>query len=113
MVALPASREEPNEIATPGQRFSLLEITGGIADDSREAAERNDKRRIRDLRRQVKTVRGVVTTTRGLAGVLATDWQRAVRFSTRFGVTGEMFGRGVLAGEAGACSPRARFSMHE
>ncbi|MGP8159197.1 MAG: hypothetical protein ACLPWO_06305, partial [Thermoplasmata archaeon] len=40
--------------ATPTRQFSLLEITSGLPDDSREADERAAERRLRDLRGRVK-----------------------------------------------------------
>ena len=80
--------EDAEEIATPTRRFSLLEITSGLPDDSREAEERGAERRLRDLRGRVKTARAVIAKTPGLADVLASGWRRAARFYARFGVTG-------------------------
>jgi hypothetical protein len=91
--------EDAEEIATPTRRFSLLEITSGLPDDSREADERQEERRLRDLRARVKVARAVVSTAPGLAEILSTDWQKASRFYARFGVTEEWLRRGVARSE--------------
>ncbi len=83
------------EFATPTRRFSLLEITSGLPDDSREADERAAERRVRDLRGRVKAARAVVATTPGLAETLARDWQKAARFYARFGISETQFRHGV------------------
>ena len=91
-VAYPAPSEEQDEFATPGRRFSLLEVTSGLTDDSREADEREAERRLRE---RVKQVRAVVASTPGLAEVLAGDWRKAARFFARLGIREGMFRNGV------------------
>jgi hypothetical protein len=98
-IAIP-SAEEPEEILTPTRRFTVLETTSGLPDDSREADERQAERRLRDLHARVKLARAVVSRTSGLAEILETDWKRAARFYTRFGITEETFRYGVSAGGA-------------
>ena len=85
------SLEEGDEVPTPTRRFTSLEITSGLPDDSREEDERQEERRLRDLRGRVKVARAVVATTPGLAETLAGDWRKAERFYARYGVTEEMF----------------------
>ena len=58
---------------TPGRRFSLLEVTSGLPDDSREEDEREEARRLRDLRDRVRAARAMVATAPGLAGLLKRD----------------------------------------
>ena len=96
-VAFP-SLEEADEVQTPTRRFTTFEITSGLPDDSREEDERAEERRVRDLRGRVKRARAVVANTRGLAEILAGDWRKAARFYVRFGVTEQMFRRGVKSG---------------
>ena len=55
-------------VATPTRQFSLLEITSGLPDDSREADERAAERTLRDLRGRVKAARAVIATTPGARG---------------------------------------------
>ncbi len=75
---------EGGEIATPTRRFSLLEITSGLPDDSWEADEKQEERRLHDLRARRKMAWSVVSTTPGLAETVAADWQPAARFYARF-----------------------------
>ncbi|MGA8604801.1 MAG: hypothetical protein WB788_07060 [Thermoplasmata archaeon] len=96
----PEEGEGTEQIATPTRRFSLLEITSGLPDDSREADERAAERRLRDLRGRVKAVRALVATTPGLAETLQRDWQRAAWFYARFGITESQFIHGIPAAEA-------------
>ncbi len=93
----PDEDEDAEETATPTRQFSLLEITSGLPDDSREVDERAAERRLRDLRGRVKAARAVVSRTPGLAETLARDWQKAARFYARFGITEEMPLHGVWA----------------
>lgn len=72
-VAFPGLGEEPEEFATPTRKFTVLEITGGLPDDSRKEDEKDVERRIRDLQGRVKQARAAVATTSGLAGTLASD----------------------------------------
>ncbi|MGP8016164.1 MAG: hypothetical protein ACLPQ4_00735 [Thermoplasmata archaeon] len=83
----PDEDEDTEEVATPTRRFSLLEITSGLPDDSREADERQAERQLRDLRGRVKAARAMVATTPGVAEMLRRDWQKAARFYARFGIT--------------------------
>ena len=78
-VAFP-SLEEDDEIASPTRKFTVLEITSGLPDDSREEDERQEERRLRDLRGRVKRARAVVASTSGLVEILANDWRKAAGF---------------------------------
>ncbi len=94
-------READEEgIATPTRRFSLLEITSGLPDDSREAEEREAEKRLRDLRGRVKAARAVIAGGPGLSETLKSDWQRAARFYRRFGVTEGFVRHGVPTADA-------------
>jgi hypothetical protein len=86
---------EPEEVVTQCRRFTVLEITSGLADDSREADEKQVERRLRDLRARVKLARATVSRTPGLAEILAADWKKTAGFYTRFGISESMFGHGV------------------
>ena len=66
-----------------------------LSDDSREADEREEARRLRDLRARIDRARAIVATRPGLAETLATDWQQAARFYARFGITEAMLRSGV------------------
>jgi len=94
-IAFPGSDEEADEVATPTRRFSPLEITSGLPDDSREADERASARGLRELRARVKATRAVVATTPGLAETLQRDWRRAARFYARFEINERAFRLGV------------------
>jgi hypothetical protein len=87
-VAYPDGDEDAEEIATPTRRFSLLEITSGLPDDSREADERFAERDLRELRARVETARAVVEPPPGLAKMLQSDWRKTARFYARSGVPG-------------------------
>jgi len=95
----PDEDAEDERIATPSRQFSLLEITSGFPDDSREADERVAARNLRELRARVKAARALVTTAPGLAETLARDWRKAARFYARFGITKALFRDGVAASE--------------
>ena len=88
MVAFPGADEgkDAEEIAAPTRRFTLAEITSGVPDDSREEDEREEARRLRDLRGRVKRARAVVATTPGLAKMLAGDRQGPARFYAKSGI---------------------------
>ena len=94
-VAYPAPCEKQDEIATPGRRFSLFEVTSGLTDDCREADERAAARRLTDLRGRVKAARAAISATPGSDEVLQRDWRKAVRFYARFGVTETALRHGV------------------
>ncbi|MGD0588354.1 MAG: hypothetical protein ABSA63_06125 [Thermoplasmata archaeon] len=94
-VAFGGPDEDAEEVATPTRQFSLLEITSGLPDDSREEDERAAEQRLRDLRGRVKAARAVVSATPGLAATIATDWQKAARFYVRFGITETQLRHGV------------------
>ena len=87
--------EDAEEIATPTQRFSLLDITSGLPDDSREAEEREVEWRLRDLRGQVKAARAVIARRPGLFELLARDPEKSRLFCARRGITEEVLARGV------------------
>ena len=93
-IAIP-SMGEADELPSPTRRFTVFETTSGLPDDSREAEERTEERRLRDLRGRVKAARAVAATTPRLAETLAGDWRKAARFYARFGVTEAQFGHGV------------------
>jgi hypothetical protein len=93
-VAFP-SLEEEVEIPTSTRRFSVMEITSGLPDDSLEEDERQEERRIRDLRGRVKRARAAVASTPGLAEILASDWRKAARFYARIGITESQFRLGA------------------
>ncbi len=97
----PDEDAEDELIATPTRQFSLLEITSGRPDDSREADERAIARHLAELRGRVKAARAMVATTPGLAETLARDWQKAARFYGRFGITETQFRQGILSGTVG------------
>jgi len=77
--------------------FSLLEITSGLPDDSREADERAAARSLRDVRARVKAARALVAATPGMAETLARDWRKAAWLYARFGITEGQFRFGVAA----------------
>ena len=93
--------EDADEITTPTRQFSMLEITSGLADDSREADERAAERRLRDLRGRVKAARAVVSATPGAEEVLRRDWMKAAHFYARFAITEAQFSNGVPAANGG------------
>jgi hypothetical protein len=99
----PDEGEDAEEIATPTRQFSLLEITSGLLDDSREADERAEQRRLRDLRGRVKAARAAISTTPGAGEVLRQNWVKAARFYAKFIITETQFWIGVPAdmGESG------------
>ena len=99
-VAIP-SVEEPEEFSTPTRRFTALDITSGLPDDSREEEERQEERRLRDLRGRIKAAWAVVAQAPGLADILAKDWRKATKFYTRFGITERMFVHGVMVADEG------------
>jgi hypothetical protein len=94
-VAYRESDEDADEIATPTRRFTLLEVTSGLPDDSREADELAAAKYLRELHGRVKAARAVVSTTPGLAEILAANWQKAERFYARFGITEAGFRYGI------------------
>ena len=91
----PDESEDTEEIATPTRQFSLLEITSGLPDDSLEADERAEERRLHDLRGRVKAARAAVSVTPGAEGVLRQDWMKAAQFYARFGITEAQFLHGI------------------
>jgi len=84
------------QIATPTRQFTLLEITSGLPDDSREADERAVARHLKDLRGRVKAARAAISATPGAEEVLRRDWMRSAGFYARFGITEAQFRRGAL-----------------
>jgi len=93
------SIEEAEEIPTPTRWFTAAEITSGLPDDSREADERAEEYRLRDLGARVKAARAFVSTRPGLADALQRDWRKAARFYARFGITETMFRHGAQTDE--------------
>jgi hypothetical protein len=90
--------EDAEEIATPTRQFSLLDITSGLPDDSREAEEREVERRLADLRARVEAARAVIAGAPGLLETLKGDWQKAARFYRKIGVTEDQVRHGVPEG---------------
>jgi hypothetical protein len=82
-------------VVTPCHRFTVLEITSGLADDSREADDRAAARALRDVRDRVKAARALVAATPGLRETLARDWRRAAAFYGRFDITEAQYRRGA------------------
>ncbi len=91
----PDEGEDAEPVALPTRQFSLLEITSGLPDDSREADELAAGRKLRDLRGRVKAARAAVSTTPGADRILRQDWVKAARFYAKFGVTEIQFRHGV------------------
>jgi len=87
------------EDGVDSRRFSLVEITSGLPDDSREADERAGARLLRDLRARVKAARALVANSPCMAETLARDWRKATWFYARFGITEGQFRFGVARGE--------------
>ncbi len=98
-IAFPTLEEE-KEIPTPTRRFTVMETTSGLPDDSREADAKEVERRLRDLRGRVKRARALVATTAGLAETLARGWKEAARFYARHGITEGWFRNRVAATDA-------------
>jgi hypothetical protein len=96
-VAYRDGNEDAEEIATPTRRFSLLEITSGLPDDSREADERASARRLADLRSRVKAARATISGTPCAEVTLRQDWVKAASFYARFEITEMQFRQGVPA----------------
>ncbi len=85
-VAFPEAGPD-EEDGIDSRRFSLLEITSGLPDDSREADERAAARQLRDVGARVNAARAMVATTPSMAETLARDWRKAAWFYARFGIT--------------------------
>jgi hypothetical protein len=97
-LAFSGADDDPDEVAVGDRRFSLLEITSGLPDDSREADERAEHRHLVDLRSRVKIARAVVSRMPGLAAILRERPDRMARFCARFGITESHFTNGVPTG---------------
>ena len=100
--AFTESADCEEESPTPTRRFSLLEITSGLSDDSREEDERVAARRLLDLRGRVKAARAAISATPGAEEVLHRDWVKAARFYLRFQITEAQFRNGVAHPPEGA-----------
>jgi hypothetical protein len=87
--------EDADEVEFGGRQFGYYEITSGLPDDSWEEDERQEERRLRNLRGRVKAARAVVAQTSGLDETLATDGWKAAGFYARFGITEGQFRDGV------------------
>jgi hypothetical protein len=96
-VTAPAVFQEGEEDAEafPTRRFKVWETTSGLPDDSREEDERQEARRIRDLRGRVKRAHTVVACTPGLEDVLRADWKLAAQFYARFGISEKWLREGI------------------
>ncbi len=64
-------------------------------DDSREADERAEARRLCELRARVKAARVLVETTPAAAEAVRRDWRKAAQFYAQFGITESMLRYGV------------------
>jgi hypothetical protein len=80
-------------------RFSTWDTTSGLLDDSREADERAEELRLRDLRGRVKAARKAIAITPGAAEAMRADWLKEAGFLAQFGITQAQFRRGVLGNE--------------
>ena len=96
-IALPEVGEESK--GWEGRQFSLLEITSGLPDDSREADEREVERRLRDLRGRVEAARAVIARTPGLFDLLAREPDKARMFCARRGIAERTLVDGADAGD--------------
>ncbi len=91
----PDDNEDAAEVTTPTRQFSLLEITSGLPDDSREADERAAERRLRDVRGRVKAARAAISAPPGAEEILRRDWKKAARFYAKHGITEQQFRQGI------------------
>jgi len=87
--------EDAEEVPAPPRRFSTLETTSGLPDDSREVDEKEAARRLRELRARGKAARAVLSKTPRLAESLQRDWGKRAQFYERFGITQAQFRHGV------------------
>ncbi len=94
-LALPGVDDDPDEVEVGDRRFSLLEITRGLPDDSREADEHREEHYLRDVRARIKLARVVASKMPGLAAILRERPDRAARFFARFGISETQFNLGV------------------
>ena len=83
-VAFGGPDEDNVEVTAPLREFSLLEVTSGLPDDSREADDRAAERRLREMRARVKAARAAISATPGAEEILRRDWVKAARFYARF-----------------------------
>jgi hypothetical protein len=97
-LAFPGADDDPDEVPVGDRRFSLLEITSDLPDDSREADERAAERHLRELRVRVKAARALASARPGLTETLTRDWRKAVQFYAQFGITESQFTNGVPTG---------------
>jgi hypothetical protein len=98
-----AYREDNDEdgVGVPiDSRFTAWDTTSGPPDDSREADERAEARRIRDLRGRVQEALAALSALPGAQEALRADWRREARFYARFGITRACFKQGVAATDA-------------
>ena len=91
----PDEDEDAEVIATPTRQFSLLEITSGLPDDSRESDVVAAERKLRDLRARVMAAQSLVAATPGMADTLARNRSKAEWFHARFKITGKQLRCGV------------------
>ena len=105
-LAFPGAGEDPDEVEIGARRFSLLEVTSGLPDDSREEDDRREEHYLREVRAQVKLARAVASTMPGLAAILQERPDRAARFYDRFGIAEAMprYGITEVSPEAGTFS---------
>ena len=94
-VAFGGPDEGAEEVATPTRQFSLLELTSGLPDDSREADERDAERRLRDLRGRVKAAQAAVSATPGAETMLRQKWAKAAHLYAHFAIPETLFWHGV------------------
>jgi hypothetical protein len=111
-LAFPGADDDPDEVEVGDRRFSVLEITSGLPDDSREADERVMEHYLRDVRARVKLARAVLSRMPGLAAILRERPDRMARFCARFGITESHFTNGVPTGAGSVFrhGPTGRYS---
>jgi hypothetical protein len=69
------------------RRYSVLDVTSGLPDDSRDSDERVRAQRLREQRGRVAAAKAVIQAHPGLADVLARDQTKLVRFCAVHHVT--------------------------
>lgn len=100
-IAFPGGEEQEElDPPTATRRFSLLEITSGLPDDSREAEEREEERRVRDLRGRVKATRAALSAVPGGQETMLADSRREAAFLARRELTQVQMRQGVPTNEA-------------
>ncbi|MCI4364541.1 MAG: hypothetical protein L3K10_00530 [Thermoplasmata archaeon] len=100
-LALPDA-DQDEEDGVDSRRFSLLETTSGLPDDSRDADERAAARNLRDVRARVKAARALVATSPAMSETLSRDGRSAVWFYAQFGINLGQFRLGAAQEQGGS-----------